>query len=328
MQARRPDILAPTIFHQPWWLDIAGGGACKEVTVTRGNRLVGRLPYLESRTRLGLVVLGMPALSHVLGPALDPQYAGENFPKSLKQMSILHDLLAGLPKAAHISFCLHGGLNNTLAFEVAGFSTEVRFTMEVMPAPVEELWRGMRDKTRNVIRRAQERLSVSELCTPGEFIDFYDRNLRVRKTRNHYDRALVQTLITECLARGCGRVQAARDGAGRLQAAVFTVWDDTAEYYFMSTRSAEAHNGAVNWLIWEAIQHAARKGLVFDLDMVHVVHAAVPNLLLVTGFGGKLVPRYRVHRSSPMVRLGKYFKKINPVRRWTYRWLPARPTRS
>lgn len=328
MQTHSPGTLAPTIFHQPWWLDIAGAGACKEVTVTRGNQLVGRLPYLESRTRFGLVVLGMPALSHVLGPALAAPYAGENFPKSLKQMSILQDLLASLPRAAHISFRLHRGLNNTLAFEMAGFSTDVCFTMEVMPAPVEELWRGMRDKTRNAIRRAQEKLSVSGRCTPVEFIDFYEQNLRERKLHNHYDRALTQALVAECLARGCGQVQVAQDGTGRLQAAVFTMWDESVEYYFLSTRSADAPNGAVNLLIWEAIQHAARKGLVFDMDMVHVVHAAVPNLLLVTGFGGKLVPRYHVHRSSPVVRLGKYLKEVTPARPWTYRSFPAEPTRS
>lgn len=301
--------LAPTVFHQPWWLQIASAGAYREITVSRGGRLVGRLPYVQSRTRLGLVTLRMPALSHVLGPALAPQYGGDNFPRSLKQMSILEALLAQLPRAAHISFRLHGGLKDTLAFEVAGFTSKACFTVEVPPLPPDVLWRQMRDKTRNVIRRAQEKLVVTDSCTPTEFFAFYEANLKLRGTRNVYDRVVAHALMTECLARGCGRVLEARDAAGRLQAAVFTVWDECAEYYFMSTRSAEAHNGAINLLIWEGIQHAVARNLIFDMDMLHVVDHAVPNLLLLTGFGGKLAPRYFVQRSSWFVRLGKSLKR-------------------
>ena len=73
----------------------------------------------------------------------------------------------------------------------------------------------------------------------------------------------------------------------------------------MSTRSNEAHNGAVNLLIWESLKHAAARNLTFDMDMLHVVNQAVPNLLLLTGFGGRLAPRYQVQRSSRAVRLAK-----------------------
>ena len=297
--------LSPTIFHQPWWLEIATGGSYEEVTVSSGGKLVGRLPYVRSRTRFGLTILGMPGLCHVLGPALAPQYAGENFPRSLKQLSILQALLAQLSPAAHISFRLHGGLNNSLAFEVAGFKPQVCFTVEVPPSEPAVLWRQMRDKTRNVIRRAEQCLVVSDLCTPAAFFDFYEANLRAKGARNQYKRPIAQALMTECLGRGCGRVLTAQDGAGRLQAAVFTVWDEAAEYYFMSTRANEAHNGAVNLLIWESLQHAAARNLTFDMDMLHVVNQAVPNLLLLTGFGGRLAPRYQVQRSSRAVRLAK-----------------------
>ena len=297
------DDLAPTIFHEPWWMRIACDGAEREVSVSRGGQRVGRLPFLASRGRVGLNVIGMPLTAHVLGPAVVPSYRSETLPRSIKQISIIGELIAQLPAASHVSFRLHGGITNTLAFDAAGFSSSVGYTVEIMPCGQEQLWAQMRDKTRNLVRRAEERLSVCEMHGPGQFADFQEDNLRARGQRNHYDRRITTRLMEECLRRGVGRMLGAYDATGDLHAAIFTVWDHERESYFMSTRRPGAINGATSLLIWAAIQHAALNGLVFDMDGVHVRQPELPNLLLVTGFGGALKPRYTVRRTSLTVRL-------------------------
>jgi hypothetical protein len=95
--------LVPTIFHEPWWLEIASDGCYREATVERGGVLVGRLPYLVSRRAFGLTTVGTPLLTHVLGPALAANFSDRNAAHPMKQVSIIHDLIAQLPKAAHIS---------------------------------------------------------------------------------------------------------------------------------------------------------------------------------------------------------------------------------
>ena len=39
------DPLAPTIFHEHWWLDIATGGRYDRVEVVSNGKCVGWLPY-------------------------------------------------------------------------------------------------------------------------------------------------------------------------------------------------------------------------------------------------------------------------------------------
>jgi len=308
---RTPDArVVPTIFHESWWMQMACEGAPCEATVSSGGTVVGRLPYDAVKRKPGLKVLCMPRMTHVLGPALAPEFTGANFPRSTRQISITRELIAQLPKAAHISFRLHGGMTNTLAFGEAGFSDRVDYTVEIAPDTPEVLWRQMRDKTRNVIRRAQEQLTVAELHDPNPFLDFYESNLRERQADNHYDRHICHGIVAECLRRGVGRILTATGPTGDCQAATLTVWDHQTAYYYMSTRTQDSINGATSLLIWEAIQHAALKGLIFDMDMLHVLNGHIPNLLLLTGFGGSIKPRYWVWKSAPMVQLGQCVRKM------------------
>lgn len=264
---------------------------------------MGRLPYRISRRSFGTKVLDMPTMVHVLGPAIAAQFAGTNFPRSLKELSVLADLIAQLPAASHITFRLHAGLTNTLAFDVAGFTSRPSYSIEIKPETQEVLWKQLRDKTRNVIRRAEECLQVETLSDAAMFLDFYEDNLEKAGRSNIYRHDVSLRLLQECLRRGVGRILVAKDVRGCMQSAVFTVWDAKVEYYFMSTRRAESVNGATCLLIWNALQAASEAGRTFDMDGIHIVNNSLPNLLLLTGFGGVMTPRYVVTRSSSGVQL-------------------------
>lgn len=251
----------------------------------------------------------MPALSHVLGPVFAPQYASEGV-RSLKKLIITRELIRQLPSAMYTSFRLHPGITDTLAFNEAGFRTEAAFTVVIKPAHTDVLWRNMRDKTRNVIRRARERHDVVESLDPADFLAFYRENLRDRGLKNRYKERIYLPLITAALERGVGRLTVARDFLGTPQGAIFTAWDGNFAYYLMSTRARTAMNGVVNLLIWDAIQFAAVKNLSFDVNFLHVNKDSLPNYLLLTGFGGQIEARFQVTRSSPVIGVARELKNI------------------
>ena len=300
----RSKLLTPTIFHEPWWLAIASDGAYREAKVVTNGVVLGRLPYLLSGKTAGQNAVIMPDMTHVLGPALGTE--GGDSTRSLKHFTITSELIAQLPKAAHTWFRLHRGVTDTLAFEAAGFSTGVDFTIEVAPDASDKLWKRMRDKTRNVIRRAGESLSVVECHDAARFLRFYDTNLADRGMRNQYNREVCTKLIVACLARAVGRLLIASDASGALKAGVFTVLDGETEYYFMSTRTLDSGNGATSLLIWSAIQHAAALGLTFNTDGLNSKN----NLLLLTGFGGVLKPRYFVSKTSKIYQTAQFLKGL------------------
>jgi Acetyltransferase (GNAT) domain len=304
IQARRPEplessamsTLTPTLFHQEWWLEIASGGAFGIAEVRVSGRTVGRLPY-ALRRRLGFKTIYMPPITHVLGPAVEEGAGGANT-RFLNRLMVTRELIRMLPTMV-VRQKLHREMPDTLAFQAEGFKTTVLFTHEIAPAAHEELWKNMRDKTRNVIRRAQESLTVVPLDDVDAFLHFYHQNVISKGRSNLIDRATCRALIAACQQRGCGQILSARGADGALEAAIFIAWDAKIVHYLMSSRARSSHNGAVSLLLWEAMKKASSLGLIFDFDGV----ANEGAILFYSGFGVKIRPCYNVERGYPTFRV-------------------------
>jgi hypothetical protein len=291
--AGRFDPLVPTVFHTAWWLDIVSGGTWQQAEVSSGGRLVGRFPYVIGRMAAGHALCGMPPITHFLGPAVD-EGTGAACNRALKRAQITRELLDQMPRTSGFYHKLNREITDTLLFQERGFATSVQFTFELAPSRAEILWRNMRDKTRNVIRRAGETADVTGCADPGEFTAAYNRHLAQRGLRNHYDDAMLQRLCRAAVAHDQGEILVARGAGGEIIAGIFCIWDATSTYYLLTTRDSGAGNGVVALLLWQAIQQSAARGLIFDFDGVGVQGSR----LFFTGFGGAVRPRYIVSRYS------------------------------
>ena len=303
------DPLVPTVFHSPWWLDVVGEGEIRTVEVRADHRVVARMSFAVQRGIAGFRLCGMPELTHFLGPAIDLQrLAPAN--RALKDYRLTQELLAQLTPFDGIYQKLHRGGSYTLAFEEKGFSTSVSFTYEIEPRPATEIWNDMRDKTRNVIRRANDQCVVLQWDDPQAFSAFYNSNLEARGLSNHYTR--IAAVCEQAIARRQGLILAAKNKAGEVMGAIFIIWDHETAYYLMSTWSAEADNGVISLLIWEAIRLVADAGLLFDFDGLGTPGSRV----FFTGFGGKIVPRFVVRKNSFR------YRGLSAADRLARRWLP------
>ncbi|GLS19957.1 hypothetical protein GCM10007874_29740 [Labrys miyagiensis] len=300
------DPLVPTIFHEPWWLSAATKGRAEVVEVTEGGRTVGRLPYVME-SRLGLHSSNMPTLTHFLGPGINDG-AGSEPNRFVKRQSITRDLIQKLPQLSSFRQKMHRGVKDVLAFQAEDFQVTVQFTFEVQPAAHDVLWKGMRDKTRNVIRRAEESHRVSSAMAPEAFFRFYATNLKAKGENANIDFATCEDVARKALDRGRGHFWAAMDEKGTPKAAVFCVWDAKLYYYMLSTRAPDSGNGAIPLLIWNAMKSAASMGLVFDFDGV----ANAGSILLYSGFGGMTSPRYIVMKSSAFYKTLREIRRVNP----------------
>jgi hypothetical protein len=296
-----PDLLTPTIFHESWWLDVATDHRYSVAEVSSGGKVVGKLPYLLTR-RKGLSHIVMPTLTHFLGPAVAEGEGSANT-RFLRRLSITRELIAKLPSAISYEIKCHAGVSDVIAFQAENFLTTVQFTHEVHPLPEQQLWKRMRDKTRNVIRRAQEQYEVVTLDDSRAFIDFYAHNLQ---QKSYLDLSVCGKIIQSCLARQRGRILAAKSREGELVAANFCAWDAKSAYYLMSTRADNAGNGAGSLLVWKAIVEAASRNLVFDMDGL----ASEGGILFFAGFGAEVRPRYVAERLTVLGHIRRGFHSM------------------
>jgi len=291
------DALTPTLFHESWWLQAATSGSYEQVEVSDGCHVVGRFPYAVWQVP-GRRFSGLPTLTHVLGPAICEGEGSANT-RFLRRYTITRELIAKLPKLYRFRQRLHAGFQDALSFQAEGFQTGVQFNFEIAPQPQAEAWNKLRNKTRNVIRRAQEDLNVSELTDVDEFLKFYESNLAERGRHKLEAKHEVTAVCAAALQRGAGKILCTRDLQQRLTAATFLASDAKTAYYLMSTRKPDAGNGDISLLIWTAICLCGEKNLKFDFDGI----AQEGAVLLYAGFGGQPTPRYIVAKDSKNFKL-------------------------
>lgn len=283
--------MVATVFHNRWWLDVVSGGRTEEVEVRSGSRVVARLPYVMDRGLAGHRLCNMPELTHCLGPVIDVG-DGTLANRTLKHYRLMQELIAKLPSFAGFHQTMHRGIPETLAFAAAGYGTQAAFTYEIRPKPVSVVWSEIRDKTRNVIRRAKENYEVVEWDDPAAFAAFYDANLRRRGLVNGY--RSIEAACEVAMRHGQGCILAAKDARGGVRGAIFVLWDQESMYYLLSSRSSEADNTVISLLVWDAICRAMEAGRTFDFDGI----GPLGNRVFYTGFGGEIAPRYVVTKHS------------------------------
>jgi|GEM_PF-6203712 hypothetical protein len=214
------DPLTPTIFHEPWWLDIASEGRYAVAEVVEQGKVVGRLPYYLKK-KLGIVVCGrMPPLTHFLGPAI-VECEGKPSKKFSHRHHVTKELILKLPKTSCFYLKCHRGVADVVAFQGCGFRTGVQFTQEILPRSLDEIWQNMSGKARQQIRGAAAHYSVATGDDPDSFMHFYAEFIKKSKGANNCMNTKVHAnIIRASLNRGRGKIYEAREANGSLASAM------------------------------------------------------------------------------------------------------------
>ena len=300
-----PGPLAGSLFHEHWWLSAVGGGRIREVTVKSGERVVGRLPFTDARS-MGLRISRMPAFTHVLGPLVDTG-SGKLQTQLRRHYAITTDLIDQLPHFTFFTQTFESSTTNALAFQGRGFDVSTQYTFQInCRDTLANIWGGMRDKTRNLIRRADEEYSVRSLDDPEHFIAFYLDNLRKIGHKNRMRFEYFPTVFSECKARGSGELLAAFAQNGMPAAMVFLVWGPEIMYYLLSTRAPDiTNNDAISLLLWKAMHRAHQMKKIFDLDGIY----SIGSFRFLSGFGGYLQTRIVVKRIHPFYAVARFARR-------------------
>lgn len=295
-----------SIFHENWWLDALAPGRWREVTSVRGGHVAGSLRFVE-RCEGNAKICEMPQITRFLGPTVAPQ-SGKREARTRSTHSIITELLEQIAGHDHVEMTLDTGFGDLAPFLAAGYEVKVHptFLMDCSSQTLEVLWAGLRDKTKNVIRRAREHLTVRQIDDVSQFTSFYETNLE--GAESYFDLSLLAPAFAAANARKQCRIVAAVDADGATHAKVFFVWDDKYVHYFLSTRDkAVAHLGAVSLLLWTGIELAHSLGLSFDFD------GGIANdarYRFMVAFGGEPANRFDVVRSTVNYRVQRTIRRI------------------
>ena len=180
------------------------------------------------------------------------------------------------------------------AFSLNGFLIRQQFTFRIAPdTPLEEVWRDCDQKTRNLIRSADRKLTV---VRSTDITDFIRMSLVDRpKKKNSHDFARLEKIFHACRLKNQGLVFSARDETGRQISCVVLVWDHKHVYFWQSARDREAQVAGANMLLlWKSIEFAHEKKLTFDFDSF----ASIRSAKMIASFGRIPIARQQVIGTS------------------------------
>ncbi|MCX8666127.1 GNAT family N-acetyltransferase [Acetobacteraceae bacterium B3987] len=170
---------------------------------------------------------------------------------------------------------------------------------------LETAWQDCDQKTRNLIRTADKKLSVRE----SDDVELFIALVRQELPQNHHDYPLLKDLFTEACRRGQGIALYAYDGEIPVSAALL-IWDDNVLYYWQAVRVRSSNVPGLNMLlIWKAIEQAKKRGLIFDFDGFGSVRTAK----MLASFGQKPVIRPEIRFETFIYTIKRYV--IHLVRR-------------
>jgi len=289
-----------SVFFEPWWLDATAPGSWREARALDNGGLSARLPYTLKR-RLGLTLLGQPALTPALGPWIG---AGAD-------ERTLEELIAGLPPFDVFRQRFSPDVSDWLQFQRAGFSATVRYTHRLPDlSDLDRVWAGLSGDHRRKIRRASEQLEVATAPDLPALFDLCSRAYRAKRLPPPCDRTTLARVDDACAHRQARRMFFARDRRGQTLAALYLVWDQTYAYYVLGARDPKLENaGAMRLLQWEAIKFSSTVtgGFDFNGSMIESIARVFRN------FGAARVPYFDVTKLS---------RRARPV--WWLRQLSAR----
>ena len=283
-------------------MDAASHCAWGKVEERWDNGLVGVLPYTIERRHF-TTRIGMPWYSRVLGPWLMLPAS-----KSLKRLTnaskIVTSLITKLPKHDEFRQCMAPETDESAAFVMAGYVTpehyvQQNYTLRLAPGLDEKaLLANMHWRTRSHIKACQKQLEIVQHEDVEQHLRLAEAQATDQGQRSWLRSDLIRRSFAAALAHGQATVLKAQDAQGEMMASAIVLWDGGALYFWQGARKVASGNYAYAYVLWEAMQFAHKRDLIFDFDGFYSPSAAK----YLASFGGTPVARPWIIRQNARAR--------------------------
>lgn len=286
-----------SIFHKTWWLNIFKEyyGSSYKVDfygIFENNRLIAGMP-VPIHHKHGMKFIHNPRLTPYSGPF----FAKVNMKKSseISYKKGINSLFAETLKrnglVLHYSF-YH---NNTdlQPYIWNGFDVEVFYTYILEISELNNIWQNMDRRRRNDINKFSKQNCDVKHGSISHFIEL-NRNSMTRQSHEVYDEKIWTTIFNECKKNNCCEVFSALIDNVPI-ASLFLVWDNKMAYYIGGGINDNSQ-GAMSFLIWEAIKYTKEKLNLCKFDLEGSSVQSIESFF--RKFGGDITPMFTIKNNS------------------------------
>lgn len=279
---------ANSLFEQPWWLDIVAPNQWDEILVSNEDgTVIGRMPYVKDGHRIV-----MPQLTQNLGIWILPELQSEY----VVIQEIIQKIFSAFEKTKFVKVRLSPNNQYVVPFRWLGYHMEPYFTYQITDlSNCDLIYNRFQKKAKKNIRYARNKVSVFTEVNAQTLWDMLNKTFARQNRKNPMSKELVFLIVESCERNHCGQYFEARDLSGNVHSCIYLVYDEAICYYLLGASDSEFRSsGAQTFLLWEAIQFAAKHSKVFDFEGSMV--EGIENFF--RQFGGICTPYYEIRKGT------------------------------
>lgn len=297
------------IFSKDWWLDaVCGENNWDVIVIAKGGNIMATMPYYLKK-RSGILTIQMPLITQTMGPYIKyPK--GQKYAKRLSfEKEILNKIINELPRVGGFTQNFNHRIKNWLPFYWAKYQQSTRYTYLIEDlSNLDETYKNFASNIKTDIKKAKNKVSIVESDDVSTFFQIVNKTFIRKKMNIPYSLEFIKNMDAQCKSKGCRKILMAKDNEDNIHAGIYLVWDDSSMYYLLGGGDPDYRNsGATSYLLWEAINLAAYKGLAFDFEgsMLEPVEK------FVRGFGAIQKPYFQITKiDSKLLRTISFLRNI------------------
>ena len=255
------------LFYNGWYLDAVCSEEQWDVAVYQKNDEVKAIwPYYK-KTKYGLSYITMPPLTPYLGPWVLNMSPKKMHKTYSYEHTVLGELCDSLPQVHLSTIHTHPEMNNLLATKWKGYQEKSRYTYRLDLGNKKSIWDGISDKQRNIIRKAQASLTVSETEDIDQFYEINKKSFQRQDLPIPYGQNMFKALDTALKKRSQRLILEATDKHKNVHGMVYLAHDRHTVYLLAIGSDPQYRNeGSIPLMIWHAIQHFNGSHQTFDFE--------------------------------------------------------------
>lgn len=297
-----------TIFQSIEWTKIFEPNIRRVGIFNKNDELIGGFVYIEKKIA-NLKLFKNPSYTPQIGPFYKLS-SHKKIGKLKERRAILKAIVDYINEEnpAVVSLALNPLIIDTLPFYWSGYKVIVNYTyqLDLSNLDAERILKEMDVERRNNIKKAEkEGVIVESSSDISKLVSLVQKTFERQKM--DYPKETMEKILRKFPPGKNSFLLIAWQGSDPV-AGVYVIHDSKIAYNLIpGMDSKKAHRGAGSFVLFEAIKEAKRLGLkIFDFE-----GSVVPSIeKFYRGFGGDLVPYYRVNKAwLPFEVILKFFKR-------------------
>ena len=286
-----------SVFEQPWWLEIVAPQKWQEFVVEDKNgQCIGRLPYADM-SLYGMKYCGTPIMTQQLGPWFKFDKGMKTVARLKRVKQVSEEFIVLLGNNTNVDLFFHNSYQYVLPFIWAGYNVEPKFSYVLDDlSDTDFIYQGFDAKVRNLIKKAEQDVSVSENVSEGDLVRLLTATYVKQGRKLPFSETVLRQVYSTARDNKAGRALGAVDKkSGKMVAVVFFLYDKSTCYYLLGGKDySNKVQGTQELLLWEGIKFASTVSKEFDFEgsMISGIES------FFRGFGGRPRVYYRVWRGS------------------------------